>query len=52
MHVGFLKLELILRELKLFELSHLGNILHSKVSLCDQLLLRFSMDLFKTLHTC
>ena len=48
-------LELILKELWPFKLSHFRNIffLHSRVwSLCNEHLLQFSMDLFETFHTC
>ena len=44
--------KLFLTELRPFQLSHFGNFLHSRVwSLCNQLLLQFSMDLFETLQT-
>ena len=52
-HVGFLvELELILTELQPFKLSHFRQLLHCRVwSLCNQLLLQFSMDHFETMHT-
>ena len=50
MELGF-----ILTELQPFKLTVviLGNFLHCRMwSLCNQLLLQFSMDQFETLHTC
>ena len=49
-----MELELVLTELQPFELNHfLGNFLHCRVwSLCNQLLLHFSIDHFETMHTC
>ena len=48
-----MELELILTELQPFELSHFRQLLHCRVwSLCNQLLLQFSMDHFETMHTC
>ena len=47
-----MELELVLIELQSFELI-LGNFLHCRVwSLCNQLLLQFSMDHFETMYTC
>ena len=49
-----MELELILTELQPFELSHFRHFfLHCRVwSLCNQLLLQFSMDHFETMDTC
>ena len=48
-----MELKLILTELQHIELSHLGNFLRCRVwSLCNQLLLQFSMDHFETLLSC
>ena len=45
--------ESILTELQPFELSHFRQFLDCMVrSLCNQLLLQFSMDHFETMHTC
>ena len=47
-----MELEIILTELRPFELSHLRDFVHNRVgSLCNQLLLQFSMNSFETLHT-
>ena len=41
------------RNYSLLNLVILGNFLHCRVwSLCNQLLLQFSMDHFETVHTC
>ena len=47
-----MELELILQSYSLSNLVILGNVLHCQVwSLCNQLLLQFSMDHFETLPT-
>ena len=46
-------LELNLTDLQPFELSHFWQLLHCRVwSLCNQLLLQFSIDYFETMHAC
>ena len=48
-----MELELYLTELQPSNFVILENVLHCKVlSLCNQLLLQFSMDHFEILHTC
>ena len=48
-----MELGLILTKLRPFELSHFRHFLHYRIwSLCNQLLLQFSMDLFENLLTC
>ena len=49
-----MELELILRELRPFEVSYVRQFfLHSKVwGLCNQLLLQLSVNLYETLHAC
>ena len=48
-----MELKSILTELQPLNLAILGNFLHCRVwSLCNQLVLQFSMDHFETLHSC
>ena len=47
-----MEIKLILTELWPFKLSHFGQLLHYSVwSLCNHLLLQFSINQFQTLHT-
>ena len=47
-----MELVLIFAKLMLFKLRYFGSFLHSRVwSLCNQLLLQFSMDASQTLQT-
>ena len=52
-HVGFfMGLESVLTEIGPFELSHFSSCLRCSIwSLCNQLLLQFSMDVSQTLQT-
>ena len=52
MMMMMMELELILTELRPFELSHFRQCLHCGVwSLCSQLLLQFSMDVIETMSS-